>query len=59
MQAMAVEDRAPRKTLTHTGSDLDPQAKLDAAFSDLLREIAAGAEYPDAHWRVAHRHRVP
>ena len=40
-------------------NDLDPQAKLDAALSDLLREIATGAEYPDAHWRVANRWRVP
>lgn len=32
--------------------------RIDAALADLLREIAAGAEYPDAQWRVSQRHRV-
>jgi len=35
------------------------QEQLDAAFSDLLHEIAAGREYPDAVWTITQRHKVP
>lgn len=35
------------------------QEQLDEAFSDLLAEISAGKEYPDAVWTITQRHGVP
>lgn len=32
----------------------DPIA-VELALADLLRQIAAGQEYPDAQWAVSHR----
>jgi hypothetical protein len=51
LQAMAVEDRARPAQVTHTGRR--QHTALYAVLDALKEEIANGAEFPDAVWKIS------
>ena len=36
-----------------------PRDRIDQAVTEMLRQVAAGGEYPDVEWRVSQQFNLP